>query len=110
MADLDLLQGTLDVLILKTLTWGPRHGYGIAHWLRQTSDEAIVVEDKALYVALHRLQARELVESEWKITEKKRRARYYRLTPAGRAHLRAESERLVDHFDALTTVLAAKKV
>ena len=86
--ELELLQGTLDVLVLKTLTWGPRHGYAVARWIRETSDEALTVEDRALYVSLHRLEERGLVESEWGLSENNRKAKFYRLTPAGRAQLR----------------------
>jgi transcriptional regulator len=90
--DLDLLQGTLDVLVLKTLSWGPRHGYAVARWIRETSEGAIRVEDRALYVALHRMEARGWLASEWGVSENNRRAKYYRLTEAGRAQLHREAE------------------
>src|SRR5207302_5811109 len=90
----ELLRGTLDALILKTLTWGPRHGYGIAQWIKQTSEETLAVEDRALYLALHRLEDRGLVDSEWGVSDNNRRAKYYQLTAIGRAELRAESKRL----------------
>ena len=93
--NLELLQGTLDVLILKTLSWGPRHGYAIARWIRETSDEAIAVEDRALYLALHRLEDRGWVASEWGLSENNRRATFYALTPDGRRQLRAK----VSHWD-----------
>jgi PadR family transcriptional regulator, regulatory protein PadR len=89
--DLELLQGTLDVLVLKTLSWGPRHGYAVARWLKDTSDGTILVEDRALYVALHRLEERGLIESDWGLSENNRKARYYQLTPAGRRALRAKT-------------------
>ena len=82
--DIAPLQGTLDGMILKTLSWGPRHGYGIARWIKQTSGDALTIEDRALYLALHRLEERGWVESQWGYSENKRKARYYRLTPAGR--------------------------
>lgn len=104
-----LLKGTLDVLVLKTLSWTPMHAFEIATWLEERSDSRIVVDDAALLQALHRMEARKLIAAEWGVTKNGRRARYYRLTPAGRAFLRSETERLVDHFDALTTVLSAKK-
>jgi PadR family transcriptional regulator, regulatory protein PadR len=85
--ELQLLQGTLDVLVLKTLGAGPQHGYGIARWLRQTTDDELRVEDRALYVALHRMEERGWIESEWAVTENNRRAKYYRLTADGRAAL-----------------------
>src|SRR5262252_3211921 len=84
MADLDLLQGTLDTLVLKTLSWGPRHGYAVAQWIKEISEGTINVEDRALYVALHRLEERRLVESKWGLSENNRKAKYYQLTAAGR--------------------------
>jgi transcriptional regulator len=103
----ELLRGTLDALILKTLSWGPRHGYGIAGWIKSTSDEALVVEDRALYLALHRLEDRGLVESEWGLSDNNRRAKYYQLTASGRAELRAESKRLARYAEGLFRVLNA---
>lgn len=104
-----LLKGTLDVLVLKTLTWAPMHAFEITSWIEERSTGRVAVDDAALLQALHRLEERKLVTAEWGVTKNGRRARYYRLTNAGRAHFRAESERLVDHFDALVTVLEAKK-
>jgi PadR family transcriptional regulator PadR len=104
-----LLKGTLDVLVLKTLSWAPMHAFEITTWLEERSGGRLLVEDAALLQALHRMEERKLVAAEWGVTKNGRRARYYRLTATGRAHLRAESERLVDHFDALTSVLASKK-
>lgn len=104
-----LLKGTLDVLVLKTLSWTPMHAYEITTWLEERSDKRILVDDAALLQALHRMEERKLIAADWGITKNGRRARYYRLTTTGRAFLRAESERLVDHFEALTTVLSSKK-
>jgi transcriptional regulator len=104
-----LLKGTLDVLVLKALSWGPMHGFEITSWLEDRSGGRLMVEDAALLQALHRMEERDLLEAEWGVTKNARRARYYRLTSAGRAHLRAESDKLVDHVDALTTVLAATR-
>jgi len=104
-----LLKGTLDVLVLKTLSWAPMHAFEIATWLEERSAGRVEVDDAALIQALQRMEERKLITAEWAVTEKNRRARYYKLTAAGRAHLRAESERLVDHFDALTAVLQTKK-
>ena len=104
-----LLKGTLDVLVLKALSWGPMHGFEITSWLEERSGGRLMVEDAALLQALHRMEERDLLEAEWGVTRNARRARYYRLTPAGRAHLRGESEKLVDHVDALTTVLTATR-
>jgi PadR family transcriptional regulator, regulatory protein PadR len=105
-----LLKGTLDVLVLKTLSWTPMHAFEITSWLEARSTGRLVIDDAALLQALHRMEERKLIVADWGVTKNGRRARYYRLTPTGRAHLRAESERLVDHFDALTTVLATKKI
>jgi transcriptional regulator len=87
---LDVLKGTLDVLILKTLSWGPAHGYAVSRWIRQITDEALSIEEGALYPALHRLEQRGWVSAEWGLSDNNRRARYYRLTPQGRAQLRRE--------------------
>jgi len=89
-AALDLLQGTLDLLVLKTLSWGPMHGYSVARLIRDRSDEVFLVEEGALYPALHRLERRGWIESEWGLSENKRKARFYQLTSRGRAQLRAE--------------------
>jgi PadR family transcriptional regulator, regulatory protein PadR len=104
-ADLDLLQGTLDVLVLKALTWGPRHGYAVARWIAETTDETLQVEEGALYTALHRLEKRGLVESEWGLSENNRRAKYYQLTPAGRSALRAQTQRWTQYAEAVFKVL-----
>ena len=103
----DLLRGTLDALILKTLTWGPRHGYGIAGWIKDTSRDTLNVEDRALYLALHRLEDKGWVESDWGLSDNNRRAKFYQLTARGRAHLRAESSRLTRYADGLFRVLNA---
>jgi transcriptional regulator len=103
----EIVRGTVDVLILKALTWGPRHGYSIAQWIKATSADTLMLEDRALYLALHRLEERELVESEWGVSDNNRRAKYYRMTRAGRAQLRSETARLARYVDALFTVLDA---
>ena len=100
-----LLKGTLDVLVMKTLSWTPMHAFEIASWIEDRSAGRVVVDDAALLQGVHRLEARKLVRAAWGVTKNGRRARYYELTSAGRAFLRAESERLVDHFDALVTIL-----
>lgn len=104
---LDLLQGTLDVLILKALTWGPRHGYAVAHWLRQTTADELQVEDGALYTALHRLEKRGWLGAEWGVSENNRRAKYYSLTAQGRSQLRAELRRWEQFTAAVGRVIAA---
>ena len=90
---LELLQGTLDLLILQTLQWGPQHGYAIGHTIRAQSSEALQVETGSLYPALHRLQRQGWVKSEWQLTDAKQRAKFYRLTAAGRAQLSREQDR-----------------
>jgi transcriptional regulator len=107
MAELELIQGTLDVLVLKTLSWGPRHGYAVAQWLRETSGDRILVEDRALYVALHRLEERALIDSEWGLSENNRKAKYYQLTAAGRRALRAKTEYWDAYAGAVFKVLRA---
>ncbi len=107
MTELELVQGTLDVLVLRTLSWGTRHGYAVARWIKESSGEALNVEDRALYVSLHRLEARGFVESDWGVSENNRKARYYRLTPAGRRELRAGTDRLTRYVDAVFRVLSA---
>ncbi len=86
----DLLQGTLDVLILKTLSWGPRHGYAIGKWLEETSSEAIRIEEGSLYPALYRMEKRGWIEASWGMSELGRRAKVYELAAPGRSRLRAE--------------------
>jgi PadR family transcriptional regulator PadR len=98
----DLLQGTLDMLILKTLTRGAMHGYSIAEYIQSTTDDVLRVEEGALYPAVHRLELRRLLASEWGLSENNRRAKYYRLTAAGRRHLDAESK----HWNRMTTAIA----
>jgi len=104
-ADLDLVQGTLDVLVLKTLAWGPRHGYAVAQWIRQTTDGALLIEEGALYTSLHRMEKRHWVESEWGLSENNRRAKYYQLTSAGRAQLRSQAARWTAYAAAVAKVL-----
>jgi transcriptional regulator len=87
---LDLLQGTLDLLVLRTLAWGPMHGYSVARLIKQRSNNVFLVEEGALYPALHRLQRKGWIESEWGLSENNRKARFYQLTTRGRAALRAE--------------------
>lgn len=86
---IDFLRGTLDLLVLKTLSWGPAHGYGIARWIEQCTGDALAIEEGSLYPALYRLEARKWIAAEWGVSENQRRARFYHLTPAGRKQLRA---------------------
>ena len=87
----ELLQGTLDLLVLKTLAWGPTHGYGVARWIQHITDDVLTVEEGSLYPALHRLEKRGLVTSSWGLSENKRRAKYYEITRTGRATLAREA-------------------
>jgi transcriptional regulator len=103
-----LLKGTLDVLVLKTLSWGPRHAFEITSWLESRSGGRLEVDDSALIQSLHRMEERGLLAAEWGVTEKDRRARYYRLTSAGRARLRNEGAELAEHIAAIAAVLALK--
>lgn len=103
--DLALLQGTLDVLVLKALESEPRHGYAVASWIRKRSDEELQIEDGALYTALHRMESRGWLASEWGLSENKRRARFYRLTAKGRKQLDAEARTWSRYADAVHRVL-----
>jgi transcriptional regulator len=105
MPPLDLLQGTLDLLILKTLSWGPAHGYAIARWIERLTGESLKIGEGSLYPALHRLAARGAVEAEWRVSETGRRARFYRLTAAGRRALRAETADWREFVTAVGKVL-----
>ena len=107
MAGSDLFVGTLDILILKAVSWGPQHGYAIGRWIRQTTNEVLQVQEGALYPALHRLQRRDLIEEEWGTTETGREAKYYKLTPAGRKQLRAEASRWREHAEAVSLALSS---
>lgn len=106
---LPLFKGTLDLLALKTLSWGPMHGYGIASWLEERSGGTLGVDDSAIYQALHRLEGRRLVSAEWGVTENNRRARYYRLTAAGENHLRAESDTWFRYTRSVTAILTLER-
>jgi PadR family transcriptional regulator PadR len=103
--DLQLLQGTLDVLVLKTLSWGPRHGYEIARWIKDATDAELQVEDRALYVSLHRMEERGWLESEWALTENNRKAKYYQLTAEGRRQLVAKTDTWARYAAAVFKVL-----
>jgi transcriptional regulator len=100
-----LLKGTLDVLVLKALSFGPLHGFEIIRWIESGSGGDFAIEAAALLQALHRLEERRLLTAAWAITENNRKARYYSLTPAGRAHLRAESAALRSSVAALRAIL-----
>ena len=102
---LDLLQGTLDVLILKTLTWGPMHGYAVARWIGDTTDDDLHIEEGALYTALHRMEKRGWLESDWGLSENNRKAKYYQLTALGRKQLRTKADVWTRYAHAVFKVL-----
>lgn len=107
MADsLPLVKGTLDVLVLKALAWMPMHGFEITTWLEERSAGALEVADSALYQALYRMESRGLVEARWGVTENNRKARYYHITPAGRAYLTAESAAFLRYARAVGGILS----
>jgi len=103
--DRNLLQGTLDILILKTLSWGPMHGYGITKWIEQRTERELEIVDAALYKALHRLEAQGAIAAEWGLSENNRRAKYYSLTARGRRLLRAETDTWKRYVAAVSRVL-----
>jgi transcriptional regulator len=102
-----LVRGTLDVLILKALSWGPRHGYEVAEWIRTISEEELLVEEGPLYTALHRLERRGLLTAEWGYSDNNRKARYYQLSRGGRAQLRTEVSGWERYARAVTRALSA---
>lgn len=102
---LELVQGTLAVLILRTLAWEPMHGYGISQWIRERTGGVLAVQDAALYQALRRLEKKGAVQAEWGLTENNRRARYYTLTDEGRARLRQETVTWRRYAEAIFKVL-----
>lgn len=89
---IDFLRGTLDLIVLKTLSWGPSHGYAIARWIEQCTADAFAVEEGSLYPALYRLEEQGLIRADWGMTENNRRAKFYRLSPAGKKELRASQD------------------
>jgi len=107
-SDVDLIQGTLNVLILKTLSWGPRNGYAIAQWVRDATEGDIELEEGALYPALHRMEHRGWLTAEWGLSENNRRAKFYRLTPLGRRTLRARTDSWERLVSAVGRVLNAQ--
>jgi transcriptional regulator len=106
---MNLLQGTLDLLVLKAIAGGPRHGYEVARWVRDTTDGTLQVDDGALYTALHRLEKRAWLRSEWGLTEKGRRAKYYVLTATGRRRLATETRTWTQYADAVFKVIRASE-
>jgi PadR family transcriptional regulator PadR len=107
---LDLFRGTLDVLILKSLIWGPLHGYSITDFIRRQSEDVLLVEEGTLYPALWRLESKDLVEAEWGLSENNRKAKFYRLTPSGRRQLKQESTNWDAYATAVARVLSATRL
>ena len=105
---LDLLQGTLDIMVLKSLSWGPRHGYAVASWIRETSRDGLNIEEGAVYTALHRMEQRGWLEASWGLTENNRRAKFYQLTDAGRTELREARGRWSKYAQAVFQILEAR--
>jgi PadR family transcriptional regulator PadR len=106
-ASLPVVKGTLDVLVLKALSWGPMHGVEVVSWLEQRSGGSLDVEDSALYQALYRMEKRELIDAAWGVTENNRRARYYGIAPAGRAHLRTQTAQWLRYSTTVSGILTA---
>jgi PadR family transcriptional regulator, regulatory protein PadR len=108
--DLDLIRGTLDLFILKTLTWGPMHGLGILRWIERATESQLQIEEGALYPALHRMEQKGLLEGEWGVTDANRRAKYYSLTPKGRRHFSTRLSLWERYTQAAAMVFSAKEV
>lgn len=106
---LDLVRGTFDLLILKALSWGPMHGLGVLRWLEATTRDRLQIEEGALYPALHRLEQRGWLDAEWGVTERGRKAKFYRLTPAGRKQLAAEVSKWNRYAAMVQVVLTAER-
>ncbi len=107
-SQVDLLQGTLEFLILKTLSWGPMHGFAIGRWIRKTTDDALEIEEGALYPALHRMERRGWIDSDWGVTENNRRAKYYEITRLGKDQLRREESTWRRYVAAVAKIMAAE--
>ena len=104
-APIDLLQGTVDVLILRTLAWEPMHGYGVSRFIRERTEGVLTIESAALYQALHRLERKKLIKAEWGVSENNRRAKFYSLTGDGRKQLRTEAATWKTYVEAVFKVL-----
>jgi PadR family transcriptional regulator PadR len=101
----DLVQGSLDIIVLKTLSWQPMHGFGIARWIQQVTDDVLQVEEGSLYPSLYRMENKGWVKAEWRITENNRRAKYYRLTAAGKRQLADQSANWDTFVEAMAKIL-----
>ena len=108
-SSINLLQGTLDLIVLKTLSWGPMHGFGIARWIQHTTEEVLQVEEGSLYPALYRMENRGWIKAQWALTENGRRAKYYRLTAVGRRQLTAEFASWEQMTNAIGKIMTARR-
>lgn len=106
--ELELIRGTLDLLVLKTLSWGPMHGLAVMRWIEGATEARLQIEEGALYPALHRMEQKGWLAGEWGVTDQNRRAKFYRLTPAGRRQLRSELSRWSRYSEAVGLVLSAQ--
>ena len=106
---IDLLQGTLDLIVLKTLSWGSMHGFGIARWIQRTTDDVLQVEEGSLYPALYRMENRGWIKAQWALTENGRRAKYYKLTALGRRQLVEEAKSWGQLTGAIGKIMTAKR-
>lgn len=105
--ELELVRGTFDLILLKSLSWGPMHGLGVYRWIEHVTEGRLQVEEGALYPALHRLEQKGFLRAEWGLTELNRRAKYYRITPKGRTRLSAEVTRWARYTEAVDMILVA---
>jgi transcriptional regulator len=106
---MNLMQGTLDLLVLNALQFGPRHGYAVVSWVRETTEGTLEIEEGALYTSLHRMERRGWLEAEWGLSENKRRAKYYSLTAAGRKQRSSETQAWKRYAEAVFKVIAAQE-
>jgi PadR family transcriptional regulator PadR len=106
---LNLMLGTVDLLVLKALVFGARHGYAVTRWVRDTTDGKLQIEEGALYAALHRMERRGWVEADWGVSDNNRKAKYYALTPAGRRQLRAQTQTWTEYAEAVFKVLQSQE-
>ena len=106
-SSLDVVRGTLDVLILRALSWGPQHGYAVSQWIRDQTEDELLIEEGALYPALYRMENKGWIEAEWGTSDNNRRAKYYTLTTEGRRHLKQELATWERYTLAVTRVLTA---
>jgi transcriptional regulator len=104
-SELNVLRSSLDLVILKALMWGPLHGYAVAEWVERATGDVLLLEEGTLYPALHRLERKRFVSAEWGVSENNRRAKFYRLTPAGQAQLTREAPTWLRHADAIARAL-----